>query len=61
LVIKTIMKSHAGQFDTETAFLYVKLEDELRMKIPDRYTKFLLQNTTKQLIQNTLSKIEKSN
>ena len=41
LVIKTIMKLDAGQFDIETAFLYGLLEEELWMTIPDGYIKYL--------------------
>jgi Reverse transcriptase (RNA-dependent DNA polymerase) len=51
LVIKTIMKLHAGQFDIETVSLYGKLEEELWMEVPDGYTKYLLENTIKQLAQ----------
>jgi Reverse transcriptase (RNA-dependent DNA polymerase) len=55
LVIKTIMKLHAGQFDIETAFLYGKLEEELWMETPDRYTKYLLEKHNKTVDTNTHS------
>jgi hypothetical protein len=37
MVIKTMLKLEAGQFDIETAFLYGKLEEDLWMAIPERY------------------------
>jgi Reverse transcriptase (RNA-dependent DNA polymerase) len=43
MVIKTLMKLEAGQFDIETAFLYGALDEELWMEIPEGYPKYLLE------------------
>jgi Reverse transcriptase (RNA-dependent DNA polymerase) len=43
MVIKTLMKLEAGQFDIETAFLYGELDEELWMEIPEGYPKYLLE------------------
>jgi Reverse transcriptase (RNA-dependent DNA polymerase) len=43
MVIKTMLKLEAGQFDIETAFLYGELEEELWMEIPEGYPKYLLE------------------
>jgi hypothetical protein len=40
MVIKTLFKVEAGQFDIEIAFLYGKLEEDLWMDIPDGYPKY---------------------
>jgi hypothetical protein len=52
LVIKTIMKLEAGQFDIETAFLYGLLDEELWMTIPEGYTKYL-QDKHNQTVDST--------
>jgi hypothetical protein len=44
MVIKTLFKLEAGQFDIETAFLYGKLEEELWMDILEGYSKYLQEN-----------------
>jgi Reverse transcriptase (RNA-dependent DNA polymerase) len=53
LVIKTIMKLEAGQFDIETAFLYGLLDEELWMTIPEGYTKYLKAKHNKIIDSNT--------
>jgi Reverse transcriptase (RNA-dependent DNA polymerase) len=49
MVIKTIFKLEAGQFDVETAFLYGKLDEDLRMAIPDGYDKYLKEKHKKDI------------
>jgi hypothetical protein len=53
LVIKTLFKLKAGQFDIETAFLYGELEEALWMEIPDGYDKFLKQEHNKDVNPKT--------
>jgi hypothetical protein len=53
MVIKTLFKLEAGQFDIETAFLYGKLEEELWMDISDGYSKYFQEKYGKQLNSNT--------
>jgi hypothetical protein len=47
LVLKILLKLHAGQFDIETAFLYGDLEEELRMELPDGYIDYIQELQTK--------------
>jgi hypothetical protein len=37
MVIQTVLQLEAGQFDIEAALLYIKLEVDLWMVIPDGY------------------------
>jgi hypothetical protein len=53
MVIKTLFKLEAGQFDIETVFLYGKLEEDLWMDIPDRYAKYFQEKYDKQLNNKT--------
>jgi hypothetical protein len=53
MVIKTLFKLEAGQFDIETAFLYGKLEEYLWMNIPYGYPKNFQETHGKQLNNKT--------
>jgi Reverse transcriptase (RNA-dependent DNA polymerase) len=53
MVIKTIFKLEAGQFDIETAFLYGKLDEDLWMDIPDGYDKYLKEKLKKDIDTTT--------
>ena len=53
MVIKTILKLEAGQFDIETAFLYGELEEELWMEIPEGYTRYLMEKHKRSLDPKT--------
>jgi Reverse transcriptase (RNA-dependent DNA polymerase) len=39
LIIKVLMKLRTGQFHLETAFLYSDLDEEIYIRLPDRYVK----------------------
>jgi hypothetical protein len=47
------MNLEAGQFDIETAFLYGLLDEELRMTIPEGYTKYLKDKHNETIDSNT--------
>jgi Reverse transcriptase (RNA-dependent DNA polymerase) len=53
MVIKTIFKLEAGQFDIETAFLHGKLDEDLWMAIPDGYDKYLKEKHKKDIDNTT--------
>jgi hypothetical protein len=43
LIIKVLKKLRSGQFHIETAFLYSELYEEIYMRLPDRYVKYMLE------------------
>jgi Reverse transcriptase (RNA-dependent DNA polymerase) len=43
LMIKVLNKLRTGQFDIETAFLYSELDEEIYMRLPDGYVKYMLE------------------
>jgi hypothetical protein len=43
LIIKVLKKLRTGQFDIETAFLYSELDEEIYMRLPYGYVKYMLE------------------
>jgi hypothetical protein len=43
LIIKVLKNLRAGQFYIETAFLYSELDEEIYMRLPDGYVKYMLE------------------
>jgi hypothetical protein len=42
LIIRVLMKLRTGQFDIETAFLFSDLDEEIYMRIPEGYVRYML-------------------
>jgi Reverse transcriptase (RNA-dependent DNA polymerase) len=53
LIIKVLMKLRTGQFDIETAFLYSDLEEEIYMRIPKGYSKYMMEVHNTKIDSNT--------
>jgi hypothetical protein len=53
MVIKTMLKLESVQFVIETAFLYVKLEEDLWMAIPEGYERYVKEKHNKDINTNT--------
>jgi Reverse transcriptase (RNA-dependent DNA polymerase) len=53
LIIKVLMKLRTGQFDIETAFLYSDLEEEIYMRIPEGYSKYMMEVHNTKIDSNT--------
>jgi hypothetical protein len=47
LILKLLKKLKTGQFDIETAFLYSDLDEEIWMKFPDGYSRYLKEKHNK--------------
>jgi Reverse transcriptase (RNA-dependent DNA polymerase) len=47
------MKLLRGQFDIETAFLYSDLEEEIYMRIPEGYSKYMMEVHSTKIDSNT--------
>jgi Reverse transcriptase (RNA-dependent DNA polymerase) len=43
LIIKVLKKRHTGQVDIESAFLYSEPDEEIYMRLPDGYVKYMLE------------------
>jgi Reverse transcriptase (RNA-dependent DNA polymerase) len=43
LIIRVLMKRRNSQFDIETAFLYSDLDEEIYMRIPEGYVRYMLE------------------
>jgi Reverse transcriptase (RNA-dependent DNA polymerase) len=43
LINKVLKKLRTGQFDIETAYLYSELDEEIYIRIPDGYVKYILE------------------
>ena len=53
LVLYSMMKMKAGQFDIETAFLYGDLEEAIWMILPDSYVEYYWEKHSKQIDNTT--------
>jgi hypothetical protein len=53
MLLKTMLKLEAGQFDIETTFLYGELEEDLWMAIPEGYERYVKEKHKKDNKNNT--------
>jgi Reverse transcriptase (RNA-dependent DNA polymerase) len=49
LIIRVLMKLRTGKFDIETAFLYLDLDQEIYMRIPEGYVRNMLEVNNKRI------------
>jgi Reverse transcriptase (RNA-dependent DNA polymerase) len=50
LIIRVHMKLRTGQFDIDTVFLYSDLYEEIHMRIPEGYVRYMIEVHKKRLI-----------
>jgi Reverse transcriptase (RNA-dependent DNA polymerase) len=53
LIIRVLMKLRVGQFDIETAFLYSDIDEEIYMRIPEGYVRYMLEVHSKNIDPST--------
>jgi hypothetical protein len=53
LIIQVLMKLRTGQFDVETALLYSDLDEEIYMRIPEGYDRYMLEVHNKKIDPST--------
>jgi Reverse transcriptase (RNA-dependent DNA polymerase) len=53
LIIHVLMKPRTGQFDIKTAFLYSELDEEMYMRIPEGYVRYMLEVHNKTIDPST--------
>jgi Reverse transcriptase (RNA-dependent DNA polymerase) len=53
LIFRVLMKLRTRQFDIETAFLYLDLDEEIYMRIPEGYGRYMLEVHNKTIDRST--------